>query len=83
MFHHRYGKEDISKYLQTQRKENISFHAILFALEDHFNIKQYNRRKQPLNKPKKTNKEGFKSLGKRSQKIVNNLNIFDSILSNK
>ena len=76
MFHHRYGKEDISKYLQTQRKENISFNAILFALEDHFNIKQYN-------KPKKTNKEDFKSLGKRSQKIVNNSNIFDSILSNK
>lgn len=83
MFHHRYGKEDISKYLQTQRKENISFEAIFFALEDHFNIKQYNRRKQAPNKPKKTNKEGFKSLGKRSQKIVNNSNIFDSILSSK
>lgn len=82
MFHNSYGKGNNSK-LQIQIKENISFDAILFALEDHLNIKQYNKQKQPPNKSKKANKEGFKSLGKRPQKSEKNSNIFDTIFSTK
>lgn len=81
MFHNSSDKGNITKCLQKQIKDNISFDAILFALEDHFNIKQYNKRKQPPNKSKKSNKKGFKSLGKRHEKVEESTNIFDSIFS--